>query len=195
MISNWKIISNCCLPAFLREVLVNYASNMIRIRLNNCTICWKQREFLHGLDNLQNLLFVRAIRRFIFSFFANQNFSRDRKAELLCKSIALVLQVKFRFMGCLVKANTLVLGNIALSLSSQLIVLVFTKQPSAERYLANIFSPVFLWTFRKFLQRIKKTFRKFLESSQKTPLAKSYFSKVVGFYRSSHRRCPEKKCS
>ena len=35
----WKIISNCCLPAFLREVLVNYASNMIRIR-----------EFLHGLD-------------------------------------------------------------------------------------------------------------------------------------------------
>ena len=55
-----------------------------------------------------------------------------------------VLQVKFRFMGCLVKANALVLGNIALSLSSQLIVLVFTKQPSAERYLANIFSPVFL---------------------------------------------------
>ena len=77
-------------------------------------------------------------------FFANQNFSRHRKAELLRKWIALVLQVKFRFMGCLVKANALVLGNIALSLSSQLIVLVFTKQPSAERYLANIFSPVFL---------------------------------------------------
>ena len=35
IISNWKIISNCCLPAFLREVLVNYASNMIRIRLSN----------------------------------------------------------------------------------------------------------------------------------------------------------------
>ena len=34
--------------------------------------------------------------------------------------------------------------QIALPLSSQLIVLVFTKQPSAERYLANIFSPVFL---------------------------------------------------
>ena len=61
-----------------------------------------------------------------------------------------VLQVKFRFMGCLVKANALVLGNIALSLSSQLIVLVFTKQPSAERYLANIFSPVSLLTFTKF---------------------------------------------
>ena len=35
MISNWKIISNCCLRAFLREVLDNYESNMIRIRLNN----------------------------------------------------------------------------------------------------------------------------------------------------------------
>ena len=95
---------------------------------------------------LQKLVSVRAICRFIFNFFANQNFSQHRKAELLRKWIALVLQAKFRFMGCLVKANVLVLGNIAWSLSS----LVFTKQPSAERYLANIFSPVFLWTFRKF---------------------------------------------
>ena len=96
------------------------------------------------------LVSVGAIGRFIFNFLANQNFSRHRKAELLRKWIALVLQVKFRFMGYLTKANALVLGNIALSLSSQLIVLVFTKQPSAEGYLANIFSPVFLWTFRKF---------------------------------------------
>ena len=105
------MISNCCLPAFLREVLVNYASNMIRIRLNNCTIFWKQREFLHGLDNLQKLVFVGAIHRFIFSILPNQNFSRDRKAELLRKRIPLVLQLKFRFMGCLVKANALVSGN------------------------------------------------------------------------------------
>ena len=111
MISDWNIISNWGLPAFLREVLVNYPSNMIRIKLNNCAIFWKQREFLYRLDNLQKLVSVGAIRRFIFSFFANQNFSRDRKAELLCKSIALVLQVKFRFMGCLVKANALVSGN------------------------------------------------------------------------------------
>ena len=67
------MISNCCLPAFLREVLVNYASNMIRMRLNNCTIFWKQREFLYGLDNLQKLVSVGEISRFIFSFFANQN--------------------------------------------------------------------------------------------------------------------------
>ena len=44
-------------------------------------------------------------------FFPNQNFSRDRKVELLCKSITVVLQVKFRFIGCLVKANALVSGN------------------------------------------------------------------------------------
>ena len=42
MISNWKIAPNCCLPAFFHEVLVNYVSHMIRIRLNNCTIFWKQ---------------------------------------------------------------------------------------------------------------------------------------------------------
>ena len=107
----WKIISNCCLLAFLREGLVNYASNMIRIRLNNCTIFWKQQEFLHGLNNLQKLFSVTAINRFIFSFFANQNFSRDGKAVLLCKWIALILQGKFWFLGCLVKANALASGN------------------------------------------------------------------------------------
>ena len=47
------------------------------------------------------------------------------------------------FQG-LLKANALVLGNIALSLSLQLIVLVIKKQPSTERYLANIFLSVFL---------------------------------------------------
>ena len=129
IISNWKII-----PHKIKQL--HHLLKTMRI------FAWSRY--------LQKLVSVGAIRRFIFSFFANQNFSRDRKAELLCKSIALVLQVKFRFMGCLVKANALVLGNIALSLSSQLIVLVFTKQPSAERYLANIFSPLFLWTFRKF---------------------------------------------
>ena len=42
-------------------------------------------------------------------FFANQNFSPDRKAKLIPKWIALVLQVKCRFMDCLVKANALIL--------------------------------------------------------------------------------------
>ena len=51
------------------------------------------------------------MRRFIFIFFANQSLSRDRKAVVLRKWIALVFQVKFCFMGCIVKANNLVLGN------------------------------------------------------------------------------------
>ena len=59
---------------------------------------------------LQKLESVGAIRRFTFNCFANLNFSRHKKAELLRKLIALVLQVKC-FMGCLVKANALVLRN------------------------------------------------------------------------------------
>ena len=115
---------------------------------------------------LQKLASFGAIHRFIFNFFANQNFSRDRKATLLRKWIALVLQVKFRFMGCLVKANALVLGNIALSLSSQLIVLVFTKQPSAERYLANFFRQYFCELLEN-SSSASKYVSKVLESSQK----------------------------
>ena len=84
---------------------------MIRMRLNNCTIFGKQREFLYGLDSLQKLVSVGQICRFIFSFFADQNFSRDREAKRLRKWIALVLQLKFVFMGCLVKTNALVSGN------------------------------------------------------------------------------------
>ena len=99
--SNWKIISNCILPAllFAREVLIDYVSNMIRMRLNNCTIFWKQRDFLHGLDNLQNRFPVGTILTFIFSFFANENFSRDREFMLR------------HFLGYLLKAKTLVSGN------------------------------------------------------------------------------------
>ena len=78
------MISNCCLPAFHR-VLVNYASNMIRIRLSNYTIFWKQQEYLHGLYNLQKLISVGAICMFVFSLFANQTFRLDRKAVLLRK--------------------------------------------------------------------------------------------------------------
>ena len=96
-------MSNCCLPAFLHEVLVNYANNVIRIRLNNFTIFWKEQELLHGLDNLQKLVSVGEYAGSSSVLFANQNFSWDRKAVLL--------QVKFRFMGCLVKANAIVSRN------------------------------------------------------------------------------------
>ena len=63
---------------------------------------------MYGLDNLQKLVSVGAIHRFIFSF--------DNVVIILVNSI-----------------------------------IVFRKQPSAERYLANILSSVFLGTFRKFL--------------------------------------------
>ena len=92
---------------------------------------------------LQKLVSVGAIRRFIFNFFANQNFSRHRKGRPATQMDHSVLQVKVCFMGYLVKANTLVLGHIALSLSSQLIVFVFMKQPFAESYLSNIFCRYF----------------------------------------------------
>ena len=106
--------------------------------------------------------------------------------------IAPVLQVKFHFMGCLVKTNSLVSGNRSL-LSSKLIVLLLLQNNHLQRdILPNIFLPVFSWTSAKFLQCIKKMKQKFLESSQ-TPVAKSYFSKVAGFYRSSHRKCFVKK--
>ena len=147
-------------------MLVNYASNMIRVRLSNRTTFLKQREFLHGLNNLQKLVSVGTVRRFIFCFvFANQNFSLDRKTVLLRKWIALILQVKFRFMGFLVKANALVSGNkysvVIITVNS----IVFAKQPSAERYLANIFSPVFCELLENSCSALKnrflETFRKF----------------------------------
>ena len=76
-------------------------------------------------------------------------------------------------------------------------IVALTKQPSAERYLANIFSPVFLWTFWeilwKFLQRIKICSENFQKVHKKTPLAKSYFRKVPSFYISSHRSISIKK--
>ena len=68
--------------------------------------------------------------------------------------------------------------------------IVFTKQASAERYLANIFCQYFCEILENFAanhKNVSKTFRKF--SKKKTPVAKSYFSKVSGFYRSSHWRC------
>ena len=89
-ISNWKIISH----------EIKQLNHLLKTMRN---FAWSRY--------LQKLVSVWVVRRFIFSFFANQIFSRHRKAELLRKWIALVLQVKFRFMGCLVKVNALALGN------------------------------------------------------------------------------------
>ena len=51
-----------------------------------------RRYFIHekvGLITDEIDVLIGAISRYIFSFFANQNFCRDRKAELLCNLIAL----------------------------------------------------------------------------------------------------------
>ena len=85
--------------------------------------------------------------------------------------------------------------QMASSLSSKSIVLVFTKQPSAERYLASIFFANIFVNFQRILAAHQNTFRKVLESSRKTPVAKSYVSKVAGFYMNSHRMRFVKRCS
>ena len=81
--------------------------------------------------------------------------------------------------------------QIASFLSSQLIVL-FLQNSHLERYLANIFSPVLLWTFRNSCSASKKPleiFRKFTKGTH----GESYFSKVAGFHKSSQQRCFVKK--
>ena len=148
---------------------------MIRIRLNNCAIVWKQQEFLHDLHNMKKLVSVQAIHRFIFSIFAYQNFSRDRKAELLRKWIALVLQVKFRFMGyLLVKVNALISGNIKHHRYHHSSI-VFMKQPSAEIFSKHFFRQYFCELLENSCSASKITFWKLLESSQKSSHGKVLF--------------------
>ena len=106
---------------------------------------------------------IGAIRRFIFNFFTNQNFSRHRKAELLRKWIALVLQVKFRFMGCLAKANALILGNRVV-----VIIIVNSIRFYETAICREILSKYFFASiFVNFSVAHQNTFRKVLESSQK----------------------------
>ena len=75
----------------------------------------------------------------------------------------------------LVKANALVSGNICHRYHHSSII-VFTKQPSAERYLANIFCQYFCELLENSCSASKKkTFQKFLESSQKSTHGKVLF--------------------
>ena len=62
-----------------------------------------------------------------------------------------------------------------------------------EIFSKYFFASIFV-NFQKILAAHQNTFRKVLESSQKkTPVAKSYASKVAGFYRSNHRMDSIKK--
>ena len=83
--------------------------------------------------------------------------------------------------------------QIALLLSSQLIVLLFLRNSHLQKDIQQTFlRQYFCQLLENSCSASKKTFRKSLESSQKAPVAKSYFSKVEGFYRSSYRRCSVK---
>ena len=65
-------------------------------------------------------------------FFANQNLSRDREAKLLRKWIALVFHVKFEQRPKYQETDSMV---VIITLNSSI---DFTKQRSAEKYLANL---------------------------------------------------------
>ena len=105
----------------------------------------------------------RAIRRFIFNFFANQNFSQHRKAELLCKWIALVLQAKFCFMGCLVKANALVLGNSVVVIITVNSISFYETAISREIFFRQYFCEL-LEKFSSASKYVSKSFRKFTKT-------------------------------
>ena len=86
--------------------------------------------------------------------------------------------------------------QIASSLSSQLIVSLFLRNGHLQRDIQQTcFCQYFCELLENSCSTSKKRSENFCKVKKETPLAKSYFSKVVRFYRSSHRRCPEKKCS
>ena len=99
--------------------------------------------------------------------FANQNFSRHRKAMLLRKWVALILQVKFRFMGCLVKVSALLSGDSIIVLITVNSIIVSTKQPSAEKYLTNIFFVIIFVNFQKILVVHQRNILKFFRNLTK----------------------------
>ena len=114
---------------------------------------------------LQKLVSVGAILGFIFSFFANQNFSRkDGAATHMDRSST---SNEISLLPSKSKRPS-IRKKMGSSLSPQLIVLVFTKQPYAERYLTNIFSLIFLELLESSssaLKYIPKSFRKFTKKN------------------------------
>ena len=106
-------------------------------------------------------------------FFCKSIFSRDRKTVLIRKGIALLLQVNFRFMGCLVKANALVRKQkTQYRRYYQLIVLLFLQNSHLQRDIQQTFFRQFLCElFENFCSASKyvsKTLRKFNKKKTKT---------------------------
>ena len=82
--------------------------------------------------------------------------------------------------------------QIASPLSSQLIVLLFLRNSHLQRDISQTFFASIFVNFQKIFVAHQKNIQKIFRKFTKSPLVKSYFSKIVGFYRSSHRKCPEK---
>ena len=120
-----------------------------------------------------------------------QSTQKDRAATQMDRSSTLS-EISFHGLPSKSKHPSIRI-QIASSLSTQLLVLVFTKPPSAHRCLANIFRQYFCEFFRKFQQCIKIRSKKFQKVHQKTPVAKSYVSKVEGFHRTNNRMRSVKK--
>ena len=84
--------------------------------------------------------------------------------------------------------------QIASSLSSQLIVLLFLRNSHLQRDIQQtFFRQYFCELLENSCSASKKRSENFQKVHKKTPVAKSYFSKVAGFYRSSQQRCSVKK--
>ena len=131
-----------CLPAFLCEVLVNYARNIIRIRLNNCNISWKQREFLHGLHNLQRLVSVGTIRRFIFIFLKIKTLVEIRAVTQMNHS-STSIEVLFHGLPSKRKCPN-IRKQIVSSLSWQLTVLSLRRAICREVFSKHFFASIFV---------------------------------------------------
>ena len=149
---------------------------------------------MHGLDNLQKLFSVGAIRRFIFSFLANQALSlveiKGRAATQMHRSNT---SSEISFHGLPNKSKLPSIKKQIVVIITVNIIIAFYETAICREIFSKHF---FASTSLKFLQRIRKTFfKKFLENSQKNTRGESYFTKVAGFYRSSQRRCSIKKVS
>ena len=127
--------------------------------LNNCTTFWKQWQFLNGLDICKN-------------------FSRHSKGQADVQMDGPSASSETSYHGLPSKSKRPSIRKHSVLVSSELIILVFMKQPSAERYLANIFLPVFLWTFRNSKQRIKIHSERFQKVDKNTPVTKSFLVKL-----------------
>ena len=128
----------------------------------------KTRRIFAWSRYLKKLVSVGATRRFIFSFFANQNFRRHRKAELLRKWIANSTSSEISFHGLPSNSkHPSIRKQIALSLSSQLIVLVlhiYIFSPSMYNHTTS--SKLYC----RYLQNLQRWHAKYPQSAKTTEL-------------------------